>query len=132
MGDHYPKLEEKVVDLLQKHELYEDVVVMSFDHESAKKVKDLDDAIEIGITFLGRPTLLAEQIAYTGASHLSFHHGYMTEEFMGQLRQLDVQVGVWTIDDAESIKRIQNIDETIYITTNYPGLLVKQPTSMLN
>lgn len=124
MGARYPKMEEKVVELIQKHELHDEVVIMSFDHESAKKVKELDGNIEIGITFIGRPTMLEEQLAYTGATHLSLHHGYMTEEFMEQLRQLNVEVGVWTVDDAESIDRIQNIDPTIFITTNHPVLLV--------
>lgn len=124
MGDRYPKLEEKVVRLIQKHNLHDDVVIMSFEHESAKKVKELDENIEIGITFIGRPTMLKEQVAYTGASHLSFHHGYMTDDFMDQLRNLNVEVGVWTVDDSESIQRIQNIDESIYITTNHPVLLI--------
>ncbi len=126
MGSYYTGIEQKVADLIQKHNLQEEVLVISFDHESLRKIKAIDVELKTGLIYLGMPTLLLEQAAYTGANHLSFYHGFLTKEIVEILLSNNIEIGAWTVDDMEALERIKALSSKIHITTNHPEQLIYQ------
>jgi glycerophosphoryl diester phosphodiesterase len=124
-GNYYQELEEAVVDLIKKYNMHSQVVVASFDHESVVKVKRLDSNIETGLIIFGRPTLLLEQLIHTGASFISMHYAFITEELVQLLLENEIRVGAWTVDDAKVIERLSRYSDHIQITTNDPEQFLK-------
>ncbi|MCM3715828.1 glycerophosphodiester phosphodiesterase [Alkalihalobacillus oceani] len=123
-ADHYPGLEEAVVKLIQSYQLERQVTVISFDHISVKTVKDADAAIETGLVYLGRPTLLVEQARYTGASFISMHYAYITESLINELIQAGIKIGVWTVDDEDTQNKLASFHDELRVTTNYPERII--------
>jgi len=121
----YKDIEVKVVQLIQQLNMQQEVLVISFDHESLMKVKELDSSLQIGLVYLGVTTLQAEQVLHTGASYIGLHHEFITKEFVNSLKDLDVLIGVWTVNDADAIGKLETISRDLCITTNHPELLVE-------
>lgn len=120
----YKDIEVKVVKLIQQLEMQQEVLVISFDHPSLMKMKELDSTIQIGLVYLGVTTLQAEQIQHTSASYIGLHHEFITKEFVDSLKDVDVLVGAWTVNDADAILKLGKISSDLIITTNYPDLVV--------
>lgn len=130
MGGYYHGLEQKVADLIQKHDLLEDTLIISFDHLSLRKIKAANPGLQTGMIFLGSATLLPEQAAYTGASHLSFHHGFLTKEIVDALLESNLEIGTWTVNDTESLERVKALSSKIHITTNHPEIMIGSPIGL--
>ncbi|WP_088103273.1 glycerophosphodiester phosphodiesterase [Halalkalibacter urbisdiaboli] len=125
LANYYNGLEKEVVNLIHQYEMDSQVVVSSFDHESVMKIKEYDAAIDTGLIFLGRPTLLVEQMKYTGAKSLSIHYGFVTKEMVNVMLDYDINVGVWTVDEEEVINKFVKYPKDFRITTNHPDRVIK-------
>ncbi|MFC4323764.1 glycerophosphodiester phosphodiesterase [Litchfieldia salsa] len=123
-GALYTGLEQKVADMVSKFQLEDEVLIISFDHESLRKIKEYNSRLQTGLIYLGMTTLLAEQATYTRANHLSFHHSFLTKEIVDDLLEKGIEIGAWTINDMESLVRIKALSSKINITTNFPELMI--------
>lgn len=130
-ANYYPGLEQKVVQLIQEHQLQEQVRVISFDHTSLEKVKEADPYIETGLIYLGMVTLLKEQLAHTGAKYIGMHHEFMTDKVIEIAGSLGVEVGAWTVDEEAAVNRIKAFTGDLLITTNHPDRLMEETVSLL-
>ncbi|UVI32900.1 glycerophosphodiester phosphodiesterase [Paenibacillus spongiae] len=124
IGNMYEGIEQKVIDLILRYEMKEQVVLSSFDHDSMKKVNEIDSSFMTGLIFLGNPTLLLEQLQYTGARSISIHHAFITKALMDQMTEHGIDVGVWTVDDTAIMARMMDLYPAARITTNYPDRLL--------
>ncbi|MBW7452877.1 glycerophosphodiester phosphodiesterase, partial [Paenibacillus sepulcri] len=125
LGDEYEGIEEKVISLIQQHGMQEEVVLSSFNHDSMKRAHEIDPSIPTGLIFLGKPTLLAEQLRYTGASIVSMHYAFVTRELVDEMAGLGIDMGVWTVDEPEILERIIREYPGMRITTNYPERVLR-------
>jgi glycerophosphoryl diester phosphodiesterase len=125
MGDEYVGIEEKVIALIQRHGMQEEVVLSSFDHDSMKRANEIDPSIQTGLIFLGKPTLLVEQLRYTGAASVSMHYAFVTPDFVNEMAEHGFDLGVWTVDDSDILARIVEQYPNMRITTNTPDRLLR-------
>ncbi|NBD25660.1 glycerophosphodiester phosphodiesterase [Paenibacillus glycinis] len=125
LANEYAGIEEKVVSLIQRHGMQDEVVLSSFNHDSMKRAYGLDPSIATGLIFLGKPTLLAEQLRYTGATSVSMHYAFMTPELAEEMAVLGIDLGVWTVDEPEVLARIIKAYPGMRITTNYPDRVLR-------
>jgi glycerophosphoryl diester phosphodiesterase len=125
MGDVYEGIEEKVIKLIHRHGMKDQVVLSSFDHDSMKCVNEIDPSIPTGLIFLGNPTLLVEQLRYTGASSVSMHYSFVTRELVNEMEEHEIDLGVWTVDDPETLASIVEQYPDMRITTNYPDRVLR-------
>lgn len=125
MADFYIGLEQAVAALITKYDMYEQVIVISFDHDSVKKMRELDSDIEIGLIYLGKTTLMLDQVAYTDASSISMHYGFVTKELVDRMIAEGIKMGVWTVDDESVIERLSDYHPELRVTTNHPDRLMK-------
>ncbi|SDW71940.1 glycerophosphodiester phosphodiesterase family protein [Paenibacillus sp. CF384] len=125
LANEYEGIEERVISLIQRHGMQEEVVLSSFNHDSMKRAHEIDPSIPTALIFLGKPTLLAEQLRYTGATGLSVHYGFVTQELVDEMTTLGMDLGVWTVDDSEVLARIIEAYPNIRITTNYPDRVLR-------
>ncbi|MGG0755875.1 glycerophosphodiester phosphodiesterase [Brevibacillus laterosporus] len=123
-GNLYPLLAEKVVELVEAYELATQVCLTSFDHEIIKRVKELQPSIKTGLIITGKPVLLREQLAKTGATILSMAYLYLTKDFVQMMLEEGFEIFAWTIDDENEIERISEWHPNIYICTNHPDRML--------
>ena len=125
LGNEYAGIEEKVISLVRRHGMQEEVVLSSFNHDSMKRAHELDASIATGLIFLGKPTLLADQLRHTGATSVSMHYAFMTPELAEEMAGLGIDLGVWTVDEPEVLARIIREYPGMRITTNYPDRVLR-------
>ncbi|SFE08163.1 glycerophosphoryl diester phosphodiesterase [Paenibacillus catalpae] len=124
LGGEYPGIEEAVIADIRRQGMEEEVVLSSFNHDSMKKANELAPSIRTGLIFLGKPTLLLEQLRYTGAASVSMHHAFATRSLVDEMAEHGIDFGVWTVDDAETLACLTEKYPNLRITTNYPDRLL--------
>ncbi|SFI69948.1 glycerophosphoryl diester phosphodiesterase [Paenibacillus sp. UNC496MF] len=120
LAREYAGIEEKVIALVRRHGMQQEVVLSSFNHDSMKLAHELDPSIETGLIFLGKPVLLAEQLRHAGASSLSMHQAFLTRELADEMAGLGIDLGVWTVNDPALLARIAAEYPGMRVTTDYP------------
>lgn len=119
-GGLYQGIEEKVVELVKQYQMENEVFLTSFDHHVIQRVKNLSTTIQTGLILCGMPTLLADQLAHTGARILSMEYPFITKPFAEEMRAKGIEIVAWTVNKQEEIERVMKIHPEIQICTNYP------------
>ena len=109
------KLQE-ILDLLEKYELKENAIIISFKGEMIKKVRELDEKIELWY--------LVEEITEENINDckdnnykLAFNYKKNDEEIIKTAISKGLTLCAWTVDDLETLKSLYNLGVK-YITTN--------------
>ena len=107
---------QKILDLLEKYELKENAIIISFKGEMIKKVRELDEKIELWY--------LVEEITEENINEckdnnykLAFNHKKNDEEIIKTAISKGLKLCAWTVDDLETLKSLYNLGVK-YITTN--------------
>ncbi|WP_134702396.1 glycerophosphodiester phosphodiesterase family protein [Ammoniphilus sp. YIM 78166] len=119
-GGLYQGIEKKVVELVQKYQMEQEVCLTSFDHQVIREVRDHSTNIQTGLILSGMPTLLEDQLKYTGATILSMEYPFITKPFAEEMIGKGYQIVAWTVNKQEEIERVMKIHPQIEICTNYP------------
>lgn len=125
IGNEYEGIEEKVIAAIHRQGMKDAVVLSSFDHDSMKRANELDPTIPTALIYLGKATLLIEQLRYTGAKSISIHHAFVTPALVNEMIQNEIDLGVWTVDDPDILASIVEKYPNIRITTNFPDRLLQ-------
>ncbi|AMA71516.1 MULTISPECIES: glycerophosphodiester phosphodiesterase [Aneurinibacillus] len=123
-GDRYPGLEEKVVELIYKYGMEQEVYITSFDHDAIKRVHALAPALKKGLIFGGKPRLIREQLAETGATILSMPYPYVTKDFVIEMIEAGYTVIAWTVDEPDDIQHLLGFHPQLQICTNHPERMI--------
>ncbi len=119
-------LEEKVLNLLDKYDTTETVMISTFSFDSAKKVNDINANIPVGLLYLTLPLTawhakrIHKKRPWADAAHP--WHWTIGERHVRKIHELGVDVNVWTVDSERNIKKM--IDHGVDgIITNKPELV---------
>ncbi len=109
------KLQE-ILDLLEKYELKENAIIISFKSEMIKKVRELDGKIELWY--------LVEEITEETINEckdnnykLAFNHKKNNEEIIKKALSQGLTLCAWTVDDLTELEKLYNLGVK-NITTN--------------
>lgn len=109
------KLQE-ILNLLDKYNLREQAIIISFNLEAIKTIRELDKKIEIWY--------LVEEITDNEMNEcennnfaLAFNHKKNNEETIKTACEKNIKLCAWTVDDLEKIEQLYNMGVK-YITTN--------------
>ena len=109
------KLQE-ILDLLEKYELKENAIIISFKSELIKKVRELDEKIELWY--------LVEEITEETINEckdnnykLAFNHKKNNEEIIKKALSQGLTLCAWTVDDLTELEKLYNLGVK-NITTN--------------
>lgn len=94
-------LPEKVVDLLKKYEMEDQVIVSSQDYESLQKIKEVDPLINVGFIL----TLGIGDFTKMNVDFVSVEYQMLKKDLVYGMHALGKEVHVWTINDK---KRAEN------------------------
>lgn len=120
----YPNIEKKIIQLIYKHNMQNNVILSSFNHYSMVECKNIDKSLKAGLLYvegLYRPSRYCKSVG-CDAIHPDFHS--LTKEIIAEAKQDKILVNSYTVNDEEEMKKLisWNIDGII---TNYPDKLSK-------
>lgn len=124
-SDMYPGIAEKVLELLEKHDMKHEVYITSFDHELIRHVRELDQSVVTGLIVYGRPVLMLEQMEEAGATVLSMGYPYLTRELALAALEKGFEVIAWTLDDPQHIRTVMEWHKDMQICTNHPDRMLE-------
>lgn len=120
----YPGIEEKVLAILDRHQMASRVIVIAFEGETIRRVRELSPDIMVGVLYSPRSL---ERIASTlereiealpavGARFVGLHQELVTPPVVEQARRAGLLLGVWTVNEASAMRRFIELGVGILIT----------------
>ncbi|MGC8570537.1 MAG: glycerophosphodiester phosphodiesterase [Caldivirga sp.] len=120
-SDVYPGIEEKVLNLVRKHDVK--VKIVSFDFDALERVRQFDDSVELGLIFVGKARWFIDIAKRLKAQWLQAEYKLINENDVKIVHNAGLKIGAWTINDADTAVKLykMGIDE---ITTDNPSLII--------
>jgi glycerophosphoryl diester phosphodiesterase len=99
----YAGIEDAVVGAVRDGGMVQDVVVISFDHRSIKRIGELEPEILTGVLEAARPVDILRLMDDAGADVFCPHWASIEPETAAELHAAGKLIGVWTVDDVFSL-----------------------------
>ncbi len=119
-------LEEDVVQTIEQNNIKDEIIVISFLHQSLNKVKQLDAQIStgmlVGIKKVTRAPLLVRKAREISADVVMLPWSFTTAELVEGVHKEGLFITVWTVDEPSEMNRLIKIGVD-GIATNYPERL---------
>ena len=115
----YQGIEGKVLKLLDKYKIKDQVIISSFDHYSLVKIKELDTEIKTGILYSEALYKPLDYIKTTKANALHPYYITVTKEMVEEANAIGIDVNPYTINNEDHIRMIKPMNVNAIIT-NYP------------
>lgn len=119
-------LEKKVADILRKYDRINNTVISSFNHYSLKRAKEVLPDIKIGILYEAYIIKPVEYILDNFEDMYSLHPccDYVGEEFVKVVKESNLKIYVWTVNDTSTADWLNKLGIE-GIITNYPDIMQK-------
>jgi glycerophosphoryl diester phosphodiesterase len=123
-GRRYPGIEEKVVAVLDRHSMSASTVVMAFERETWRRMRELRPDITAGSLYspstlraMGS-TLSRELEAARGAGLrvVGLRQDLVDASTVAAARRAGVMLGVWTVNEPDALRRFIDLGVAIVIT----------------
>ena len=121
---HYEGMEEKIIDLIHKHNMQNKVILSSFNHYSMVKCKEICREIKTGVLYeesLYKPYAYAKT---TRANAIHPNYNVIDEEIVRESKAAGIDVNIYTVNDEKHMRQFVNM-KVDGIITNYPDKLHK-------
>jgi glycerophosphoryl diester phosphodiesterase len=120
----YPRIEEKVIGVLDSHGMASRTIIMAFEPETVRRIRTLRPDVAVGGLFWPkglaetRSTVEAEieGLRKLGARFVGLHQELVTAEVVRQVEKAGLLLGVWTVNEASAMKRFIEMGVGILIT----------------
>ncbi|MET3941557.1 glycerophosphoryl diester phosphodiesterase [Paenibacillus sp. PvP094] len=108
MGTYYPQLEEKVLEVIKEFNMLDQVVITSFDFDALERIRQLSSEVRIGLITFGCSKAILDWSVEMGATFLSMHYAFVTEQYIHRCQELGIQLMAWTINETSIMKKFQD------------------------
>lgn len=119
----YEGLEEKVLEMIHKHNLKEKVIISSFNHLSLVKIRKLDNEIKLGAL---TDSTLANVPKYLNDISVDCYHPYypsiLNNDYMKEIREAGIIVNPYTVNEEEHMKMVIKVKPNSIITNEVERL----------
>jgi glycerophosphoryl diester phosphodiesterase len=123
-GRPYPGIEEKVFAVLDRHRATPATVVMAFERDTWRRVRALRPDARACALYSRRTleamgstlTLELDQARQAGVAFLGLHQGMVDAGTIALVRSMGLTLGVWTVNEAEAIRRFIDLGADVVIT----------------
>jgi glycerophosphoryl diester phosphodiesterase len=123
-GRRYPGIEEKVLGVLDRHDMAGSTVVMAFEPETWRRLRELRPDVTAGALY-SRGTLrsmgstVARELRATrdaGVSLIGLQHTLVDADTVAAVRTAGLTLGVWTVNEPDALRRFIEARVGILIT----------------
>lgn len=118
-------IEQNLVSLLSAQKLLDSAIVISFDADSVRVVKELEPGLKTGLLFGGQERVSVEKIKRDlGVDYLGPHYRLATPELVREAHDLGLKVNAWTVNSEEEVKFClrSGVDA---VTTDFPDRVLQ-------
>lgn len=119
----YEGLEEKVLEMIYKHNLKEKVIISSFNHLSLVKIRKLNNEIKLGAL---TDSTLANVPKYLNDISVDCYHPYypsiLNNDYMKEIREAGITVNPYTVNEEEHMKMVIKVKPNSIITNEVERL----------
>jgi glycerophosphoryl diester phosphodiesterase len=128
-GRRYPGIEEKVLGVLDRHDMAGSTVVMAFEPETWRRLRELRPDVAAGALY-SRGTLrsmgstVARELRATrdaGVSFVGLQHALVDADTVAAARTAGLTLGVWTVNEPDALRRFIG-DKVGILITDRPDL----------
>ena len=121
---YYDGIEARVVELLRRHDLRQQAIVISFDHQALRRLRALDEGLLTGALYSCRPADPVGLAAAAGAQVLEPHWSHVTPADVAAAHAAGLLVSTWTTSDPDTMRGLieAGVDG---IATNHPDVLTR-------
>lgn len=119
----YSGIEEKVLDMVNKYDLKDKIIMSSFNHYSVHKCKEICKDIKVGLLYMEGLFEPHQYAKIVGAQAIHPYFPAMDNKaVIDRVRQSGIMVNTWTINEEKDLRRFleYGVDGII---TNYPDKL---------
>ncbi len=120
----YEGLEEKVINIVKKYKMENQVVLSSFNHNSMIKCKSLDSSIMTGVLYVSQLYMPEKYCVNVGADALHPHHCAVNNEMVKAAHEKCKKVHVYTVNEEDDIRKMVDMKVDMIIS-NYPDIVRK-------
>ncbi|MAG91970.1 hypothetical protein CMO83_04810 [Candidatus Woesearchaeota archaeon] len=99
-------LEKDVLILVEKHNLQNDSIIISFFHQIIKNIKKINKNIDTGLLFVGNPVNVSSLAKEADAIFLFTNFKYTDKDLVDNAHENNLKVYVWNIDDIENLEKM--------------------------
>ena len=119
----YPGIEARVVDLIRRHEMVDRVLVISFDHPTVKRVKELAPELATGVLYSGRPIHPVSLARAAGADALMPYWANLAAEDVERAHAAGLSVHPWATSEPDDIRSLlaMGVDS---VCSNHPDRVI--------
>jgi glycerophosphoryl diester phosphodiesterase len=101
----YDGIEDQIVDVIRRHGMEDDTLVMSFDHQCLRRIRELSQRLATGVSYGARLVDAPAAARAADADALCVQWGFATDDVAAQARRAGLGFFVWTVDDEEVFRR---------------------------
>jgi glycerophosphoryl diester phosphodiesterase len=120
----YDGIEKAIVELIEKYNIVEKVIISSFNHYSLVKIKKINNNVKTGILYIAglvEPWVYAKRLN-AEAIHPFFYS--VVPEIVKGCKDNGIEINPFTVDESTHIKRMIKLGVTGLIT-NYPDRAIE-------
>ncbi|WP_028552507.1 glycerophosphodiester phosphodiesterase [Paenibacillus sp. UNC451MF] len=118
-GDLYPGLEEKVLEIVRRTDTLEHSRIISFDHFSLIRTRQLNPDIRLGALCTGSLPYVFPFLKEIDCDFLGIHFRFVTPRYAEMIAENGVISGPWPIETIQEMEIIAAQYPTALITTNH-------------
>jgi len=117
---HYPEIEQIVLGSLRRHDMVRSAIVISFDHPTVWRLKQLCPELICGVLFACCPVSASILATQAGADCLLPHWSNLSRAMVEEAHALGLAVSPWVVDRDEELEFVLAVGVDA-IATNFPG-----------
>jgi len=121
-GQRYPGIEEKALAVLARHGMGPHTIVMAFEPETWRRVRELGPDVQVGALYSPQtlePAAMKSQmleLKQAGIGFVGLSQALVTKETVALAREVGLLLGVWTVNDTGPLRRFIESGVGIVIT----------------
>lgn len=119
----YSGIEAKVVELIREHEMTEQTIVISFDHATVSRVRELAPEIAVGTLWSARPVDPVAVARAAGANAILPFWAYCDAETVARAHDAGLSVHPWATSEPHVVERLIELGVDS-ICSNHPDVVV--------
>jgi len=122
----YKGIEQLLIDCLKNHQLEDEVIISSFDHESLKTFQNLMPGIPVGLLFYYRLLKPWQYAKYSGLNIYSVHpmQNWTDREFIEECHSLGYKVFPYTVNSENRYEQLLDLGVD-GVFSNNPDIFTK-------
>ena len=125
LGYHPREQEAEAVRLIEDSQMVDRVIISSFTPSSLRRVRKMNPSIPLGLLYSKQETTWFPRVMrWLAVPFDALHPGFrmVDARYMRRARQRGRQVNVWTVNEADDMRRMRDLSVD-GIITNYPDVL---------